>query len=111
MAQINDSQPTHPVIVFEVDLETVNRQGHLVPNRIQTSGNETVTEADDQRNHRTIWLPGLLTAENRYKVINNGSRTLLRHGDRFTVKGQKATYMKTVYTTGANPVLKVISET
>lgn len=101
MAQINDSQPAHPVITFRVNLETVDRQGHLVPNRIEASGNETVAEADQMKNNRTIYLPGLLVGENKHK---------LKHGDEFTLKGQKAVYFKNLYTTGTNPVLTIVSE-
>ena len=110
MPQINDSQVTHPTIVFQVDLETVDRTGHLVPNRVVVSGNETVTEADDQRNHRTIFIPGITAAENRVGLVNNGLGTLLRHGDQFTLKGGKATYVKNTFTTGDNPPLLIVSE-
>jgi hypothetical protein len=68
MAQVNDSQVSHPTIVFQVNLETVNRQGHLVPNRTTTTGTETDAEADVQKDNRTIYIPGLLVGENRAGV-------------------------------------------
>ena len=52
-----------PAITFSVNTETLNRQGHLVPNRLEASGNETRSEADDQKYRRTIaMIPGLLMA-------------------------------------------------
>lgn len=102
MAQVNDSQPTHPVIVFQVNLETLNRQGHLVPNRTGTAGNETVAEADYQKDHRSIYIPGLLGGENHHRY---------KHGDQFTVKGMKAVYLKNLYVTGAvDDLLQIVSE-
>lgn len=95
------SDVAHPVITFQVNLETVDRQGHLVPNRTQAATGETVAEADQMKNTRSIYLPGLLVGENKHR---------LKHGDQFTVKGLKAKYLKDLYTTGTNPVLKVVSE-
>ena len=101
MAQINDSQPTHPVIVFRVNLETVDRQGHLVPNRTSTAGNESTSEADNLKNTRSTFIPGLLGAEN----------VKLKHNDTFTVKGMKALYLKNLYVTGASSdLLQIVSE-
>lgn len=113
MAQTTDSQPTHPVIVFQVNLDTQNRQGHLVPNRTETAGNETATEADNQMDTRTVWLPGAQAANNiggsTGPVTGGGSR--FKHGDQFTVKGMKALYLKNLYVTGSiDDVLKIVSE-
>jgi hypothetical protein len=105
MAQTTDSQVSHPTIVFRVNLETVNRQGHLVPNRTDTSGNETVSEADQQKNNRSIFIPGLTGGENhsRYK-----------HNDTFTVKGMKAVYLKKLYVSSPtalpSDLLQIVSE-
>jgi hypothetical protein len=100
MAQINDSLPNHPVITFQVNLETLNRQGHLVPNSRVLVGNQTVTEADDQKFRRSTWTPGLLGGEN----------LKLKHGDQFTVKGLKALYLKNLYVTGStDDLLKVVA--
>jgi len=103
MAQTTDSQPTHPVIVFQVNLETQNRLGHLVPNNTVLAGNETVTEADQMKNTRSTYIPGLTGAENM----------LYKHGDTFTVKGQKASYLKKLYVSSpalASDLLSVVSE-
>lgn len=97
----------HPTITFRVNLETVNRQGFLQPNRTTLEGNETVSEADNQRNARSIYIPGLLLA-NYAGLTPNG---ILRHGDEFTVEGMQAVYLKKEYAQG-NPddVLVVVSE-
>lgn len=105
MAQVNDSQVSHPTIVFRVNLETVDRQGHLVPNRTTTSGNETTSEADQQKNNRSIYIPGLTGAENIQR---------LKHNDTFTVKGAKAVYLKKLHVTSptalASDLLQIVSE-
>jgi hypothetical protein len=125
--QINDSQVVSPVITFQVNLETVGRQSFLQPNRTYLAGNETVSEADEQKLTRNIWLPGLLH-ENYEGVggvhvganLNSGGQFggnaspnngYLQHGDTFTVKGQKALYLKKLYCTGSpNDVLIVVSQ-
>ena len=104
MAQTNDSQVSHPTIVFRVNLETINRLGHSVPNRTQVAGSETVSEADQQKNNRTIFSPGLLAGENRSGY---------KHGDTFTVKGAKAVYLKNLYVStpaGLDDLLQIVSE-
>lgn len=104
MAQVNDSQPSHPVITFRVNLETVNRQGHIVPNRTEISGNETTSEADQQKNNRSIYIPGLLAGENKHRV---------KHGDTFVVKGMKAVYLKNLYVSSpaaVSDLLQIVSE-
>jgi hypothetical protein len=88
-------------------LETVNRQGFLQPNRTQLAGNETVSEADNQKDARSIYLPGLLLT-NVMGIAPNG---LLRHGDEFTATGLQAVYLKKEYAHGnADDVLVVVSE-
>lgn len=103
MAQTTDSQVSHPTIVFRVNLETLNRQGHLVPNRTEVDGNETVSEADQQKYNRSTFIPGLTGAENfSYK-----------HGDTFTVKGMKAVYLKNLYVSSpaaTSDLLQIVSE-
>jgi len=105
MAQVNDSQVSHPTIVFRVNLETVDRQGHLVPNRTTTDGNESTSEADQQKNNRSIFIPGLLAGENKDR---------LKHDDTFTVKGAKAVYLKKLYVTSPtalpSDLLQIVSE-
>lgn len=112
-ANATDSQVSHPTIVFQVNLETVNRQGHLVPNRTETSGNETVAEADNMRNNRNIFIPGLLAAENVMGIGGLNQNGYLRHGDQFTVKGMKAVYLKNLHVSSpaaTSDLLIVISE-
>lgn len=102
MAQTTDSQPTHPVITFRVNLETVARIGSSLPNETQLSGNQTVTEADDQKSRRSTFIPGL-----------NGGNLIYKHGDTFTVKGQKASYLKKMHVSSpasANDLLSIVSE-
>lgn len=128
-SNVTDSQVSHPTITFQVNLETVNRQGHLVPNRTEAAGNETVAEADNIKNIRTIFIPGLVAAENVMGIGGvhggdnlhsggqfggNGTRQgYLHHGDQFTVKGEKATYLKKLYVSSpAQPsdLLVIVSE-
>lgn len=93
-------------ITFKVNLETQSRQSSLLPNRITLSGNETVTEAVNMKNTRTIYLPGLLN--------NNHTGTTpasLHHGDTFVVSGLQAQYLKRTYVTGSvEDVLQIVSE-
>ncbi len=97
----------HPTITFRVNLETVNRQGFLQPNRTETAGNETVSEADNQKNARTIYLPGLKLTN----TMGIGPGGLLHHGDEFTVQGLQAVYLKREYCLGSpDDVLVVVSE-
>lgn len=124
-AQTTDSQ-VGPTIVFQVNLETVNRQGHLVPNRTNLVGNETVSEADNQKFTRQLWLPGTVVdgdgnvggpvaIEGIAGIINgrNNPQGYLTHGDQFTVKGEKAIYLKKQFVSSpASPadLLIVISQ-
>jgi len=106
-AQENDSQVSHPVIVFQVNLETLDGLNSSLPNRFVTSGNETSSEAANVNSTRTIYLPGLIG-----NVEGIGPSGFLKHGDTFTVKGQKATYLKNTYVLGSpNDVLQIVSET
>lgn len=106
-AQTNDSQVAHPVIVFSVNLETVDANSTPLPSRTSLSGNETTTEAANIKNTRTIFLPGLIG-----NVEGIGPTGYLKHGDTFTAKGQKAVYLKNTYVLGAvEDVLVIVSET
>lgn len=101
MAQTSDSQPAHPTIVFRVNLETLNRNGWLPPNRTSTTGDETIAEADSQKNARSTFIPGLTGGENR----------IYSHNEQFTVKGAKAAYLKRLHVTGSvDDLLVVVSE-
>ncbi len=104
-AQTTDSQVTSPVIVFQVNLETVNRQGQLVPQRTYLAGNETVAEADYVKQTRSLFIPNMVPdGEDPVHtsgsaniggiggIINNANRPTgyLQHGDQFTVNGMAA---------------------
>lgn len=91
-----------PKVTFSVNTETVNRQGHLVPNRTETTGNETRSEADDKKFTRTVsMLPGLLVA---------GMPNNLHHGETFVAYGAQAQYLKDLYCLGnADDLLTVVS--
>ena len=91
-----------PAITFSVNTETLNRQGHLVPNRVTTTGDETVSEADNQKTTRSIaMLPGLLMAN---------MPTGYKHGETFTVYGKQALYLKDLYCKGnADDLLTVVT--
>lgn len=105
-AQVNDSQSSHPVIVFRVNLPTVDGVDSIVPNRITITGNEETSEATNQISSRTIYLPGLVG-----NITGIGPSDFLKHGDTFTVKGAKATYLKNTYVLGSiNDVLVIESE-
>jgi hypothetical protein len=108
-----DSQVSYPTITFRVNLETLNRQGHLVPNRTVTTGNETVSEADNMKNNRTIYIPGLLVGENKTGLGGINQDVYLHHNDEFTVKGEKATYLKNLYVStpaATDDLLVIVSE-
>jgi len=111
MSQTNDSQPNNPVIVFSVNLTPVTETtigpltnsrttGILSPDRFQSSPDQAFIDMATRDNYISTWLPGLLDGENRK----------LKAGDTFTVKGEKAYYIKQRYTTGTNPILSVVSE-
>lgn len=101
--QINDSQSSWPVITFRVNLPTLAPNAAL-PNRTALAGNEETSEAENQVSARTIFLPGLTG-----NVEGIGPQGFLHHGDTFTVKGQKATYLKNTYVLGTTEdVLQIV---
>lgn len=92
-----------PRITFRVNLETLNRQGHVVPNRTQLTGSETVSEADDQKFRRSSWTP---------TNFNGNARNInLKHGEVFTLEGEQAIYMKNLYVRGNSDDLLVVTQT
>jgi hypothetical protein len=94
-------------ITFKVNLETIGRTGFLQPNKTTISGNETVSEADNMRNTRSIFLPNLL----RGNIEGIGPKGYLHHGDTFTATGYNAIYLKKTYVTGSlDDVLQIVSE-
>lgn len=95
------SQPK-PAITFRINTETLNRQWHLVPNQREVQGNQTRSEADDQKYRRSVWIPGFLAGENVDR---------LGHDDTFTMYGKRATYLKTLYCKGTVDDLLTVVET
>jgi hypothetical protein len=94
-------------ITFRVNLETVDRQGFLQPNRTTLSGNETVSEADNMRATRTVYIPGLLHTN----IQGIAPKGYLRHGDTFTATDSQAIYLKNTYVLGKpDDVLQIVSE-
>lgn len=92
-----------PAITFSVNVETLNRQGHLVPSSVQLNGNETISEADQQKyNHTIAMIPGLGMGN-----MPNG----YHHGDTFTLYGNQALYMKNLHATGLPDALLVVVST
>lgn len=111
MAQENDSQPKHPVIVFRANLTApateqigpntnARTTGVFSPDTFQTSPDQGRTENSNRASLKSSWIPGLLDGENR----------VLKNGDTFTLSGEKAVYVKNTYTTGTNPLLTIVSE-
>jgi hypothetical protein len=93
------SNPTHPIITFRVNLQTVNNNSHLTPDRYDSDQDRAQTNQANHSETRSTWIPG----------INLDNRAL-KHGDEFIAYGQQATYLKNTYTTGANPTLTIVSE-
>ena len=94
-------------ILFRVNLETVNRQGFLQPNRTTLNGNEAVSEADNMRATRTLYIPNLL----HNNVAGIGPKGYLHHGDTFTAVDSQAMYLKKIYVLGnADDMLQIVSE-
>jgi len=106
------SNPQHPIITFQVNLEIQSTEKvgpntnlvnpHMLnPFRYQNDQDNAVTEQSNLKNTIGLWLPGLLGGENlagTMGVVNK--RDLLHHGDQFTLYGQKATYVANTYTNG-----------
>ncbi len=92
-----------PAITFQVNTETLNRQGGILPNNIQLNGNETVSEADEQKNTRSIaFIPGANAGMNV---------TGYSHGQTFTLYGNDALYIKRLYCLGTvDSLLSVVTE-
>lgn len=104
------AEPSHPVITFQVNLELNSTEGigpntnlvnpHILhPDRHQNDQDNAISEKSNRSSTRSLFLPGLLVGENRAGNTGIGG-TRLQHGDRFTVKGLKALYIKDTYTNG-----------
>lgn len=90
-----------PKITFQVNLETLNRQSHLVPNRTTTTGNEVTSEADNVKATRSTWVSSLFPGVEHIAH---------KDGDQIVAYGQKAVYLKRTYATGdVDALLKVVS--
>lgn len=105
------SDPAHPVITFQVNLDIQSDEDfgpntnlvnpHILnPFRYQNDQDNAVTEQSNLKNTRGIWLPGLLGAENLAGSMGPNGGNLLGHGDQFTLSGKKAMYIKDTYTNG-----------
>lgn len=101
MASYNDTFPVgYQQKVFRVNLETVNRSGHLVPNRTEVKESEAVSEADQMKNTRSTFLPDA--------GLHN---MVLKHGDTFAASGMRAYNLKKQYATGLpDSLLVIVSE-
>jgi len=88
-------------LTFRVNLELLsseqigvlhgNRSVNMLhPDRHQGSQDNARVEQSNRKTTRDAWLPGQLVGENR----------LLKHGDTFTVYGEKAIYIRDMYASG-----------
>jgi hypothetical protein len=102
------SNPTHPVIVFMVNLYNTSEQigpitnsrttAILHPDMCDNSPDRGRTASAVHQTQFSSFVPGFLAGEN---IVKNDDGT-------FTAYGVKATYLKNTYTTGNNPILSVV---
>ena len=102
MTQTTDSNP-RPMYTFQVNLETVNRTGSALPNRTSTMGNETVSEANEQKYQRTIFLPnvtggGFVYRHQTFPADKAAGQGYYHHGDQVVAYGKAGMYLKNTYT-------------
>ena len=88
----------YPAITFEVCLETLKRFSWSLPYGTQPVGNQTESEAENFKFTRSTWLP----------TLNRGPNIAKKQGNQFTAFGLQAIYLRDTYTTGPEPVLKVV---
>ena len=79
-------------MIFEVNLETLNNLGHKPP--------YNSTEGTNFKQTRSTFFPDFLRDNHT-----------LKHGDRITVSGERAVYLKNNFTTGPDAFLIYISGT
>jgi len=79
-------------ITFRVNLETPLRNEHAPVSNLRVEDNNF-------RETRDSFMPN--------DLLNNRE---LKHGDEFTVSGQRAKYLKDTYTSGDYALLTVVSE-
>ncbi len=101
-------------ITFRVNLETVGTPGFLQPSRTTLEGNETVTEAENMKYTRSVFIPGLLLSNYEGVGPSKSNPTLpgyLTHGSEFTVTGAQAIYLKNTYVKGEpDDILQIVSQ-
>lgn len=101
MAQINNSEPTHPIIVFHVNLNTGGGIGALQPTQFQSSPDLGRLNEANLASTRSTFIPGLQAGTNRE----------LRDGQNFTLYGSKAQYYRDQIAKGNFPMLSIVSST
>ncbi len=105
------SDVVHPSFTFTVNLELLNEEqigpntnaistGILHPSRHQDDQDNALVEKSNFKNTRSTWIPGKLAGENR----------VLKHGDTFTLTGQKALYIRDLYGIGFAPADRAFLE-
>jgi hypothetical protein len=105
------SNPTWPVIVFQLNLAAAQRMGWLLPSGIQPDGNETQSEASAVPATFTSWIPSLLPGANIAEIIGSTPANPAHgyNGYQFTAYGATATYLKKTYANGSiDDLLKVV---
>jgi hypothetical protein len=100
----------HPSFTFLVNLELLSTEqigpstnainpAMLHPTRHQDDQDNAVVEKSNFRTTRSTWNPGIL-----------GLNRVLKHGDTFTVTGQKAIYLRDMYAVGFAPADRAVLE-
>jgi hypothetical protein len=89
----------HPIITFAVNVPA-DKITLLHPDRHQTDQDLAVTQAATHDALKSVWLPGLTTAEN----------VKLKQDGQFTAYGMRANYLKTELVTKLG-YLTIIEET
>lgn len=104
------SNPKSPIITFSININAPMQEAiGPVTNTIDTAVLHPDRHVNDQdvgqaqqaqhNNLRSAYIPGFLTGEN---IVRNNNGTI-------TAYGLKAKYLLDTYTTGSNPILKVVS--
>jgi hypothetical protein len=107
---IGDSNITHPIITFRVNLErnldesigpNLNSKSVSVlhPDMYDNSPERGRTNTAQHTDNKSTLLPGFLAGDNIVQIDNN---TIVAYG-------QRATYLMNTYTKGSNPILELVS--
>jgi hypothetical protein len=99
MGQINNSQPTHPVITFKVSLPTQQLNDWCGPEKNTSYPDMGRQSALQQAANRICWFPGKTCGDNLYH----------RDGDTFTLYGLQAQYYRTEIAKGNFPELSIVA--